>query len=91
MMDISSEDFSREDAIVAQRKTMNADRLMSAADHLLNAINSDAGPDATVDVYRGRSAKRAAAMRAFTPAELVEAMGMLLRMGLVERPRPGRR
>lgn len=75
---------------MAQRKPMNPDRLMSAADHLLNAINSVEGPEATVDVYRGRSSRRAAAMRAFTPAELVEAMGLLLRLGLVERPGPKR-
>ncbi|HMN39680.1 MAG TPA: hypothetical protein PKE29_02470 [Phycisphaerales bacterium] len=74
------------------KPTVSPNRLCAAADRLLAAIDSPQGRNAPVVVYTGplRRAGRVCE-DAFTCEEFIEAMAMLIRMGLVPKRAIGSR
>lgn len=67
-------------------KDVDPNRLLDAADVLLQALAAERGGDANTSA-QGTDAVRNPALMRYTIAELVEAMAMLWRLGLVP-PRP---
>ena len=68
------------------QNTIDPRRLCQAADALLDAMSAPEGPRGVVVLHTG--AESQAPPGAYKPAELVEAMSMLLRLGLVRRDPP---
>jgi len=65
----------------------SASRVFTAADVLLRALQSPEGLESTVPVFVGPADQRLRrARKAFTLEEFVEAMTLLMRLGLVDRP-----
>lgn len=69
---------------MTRRPDMASQRLLSAADVLLDAIASQDGMNALVPVYF--DVPRSERSARYTLMELVDAMTMLMRMGLVPSP-----
>ena len=71
-----------------QETSIDPHRLLDAADLLLKAVESEQGQSSVIDACVGKPEMlRHEAVKRFTIAELVEAMAMLWRMGLVtQRP-----
>lgn len=71
---------------------VNPDRLCAAADMLLSAIQSRRASNSRVKVYAGPPRRTGRMCNdAFTCDELIEAMSMLIRMGLVSSKVAGSR
>ena len=65
---------------------MDSNRLFAAADALLEAMETEQGRNALIAVRLDDPAGHShPTMRAFTPAELTDAMTLLMRLGLVPR------
>jgi len=79
-------------APLAQGSIVGHKRLLAAADVLLRGIDSPQGLDARVRMYVG-TPRFGGSLPGwmFTPEELSEAIGMLIRMGLVPIDPPPRR
>lgn len=69
---------------MSARPTISVERLFAAADALLEAMSSPDGMNALIDMsLRHGTHPAAAGDSPFSENELVEAMAMLIRMGLV--------
>jgi hypothetical protein len=70
-----------------RRTHVDTARLFDAADMLLRALESDEGLNTLIPVRRETpNGSGAVPIGVFTQAELVEAMDMLIRLGLVGTP-----
>ncbi|MGH7130535.1 MAG: hypothetical protein ACREJO_01115 [Phycisphaerales bacterium] len=68
---------------MSRQNTSNVNRLFAAADILLEKLAIGADTPVTIRTTRGNS--RLGAPTEFTAEEYVEAMALLMRIGLVER------